>query len=189
MHPPRGPRSVLCVVNVTMSAYGHRVGVRAAGDEAGDVRGVEQEQRADLVGDGLERRRVEPARVAGGAGDDQLRPVLQREVAHLVHVDALVAGGHLVGDEVVQLAAGVDRRAVGEVAAVVEAETEHRVAGLQDGLVRAHVGVGAAVRLHVGVVGAEQLLDARRWRGTRSRRRSRCRRSSACPGSPRRTCW
>ena len=34
---------------------------------------------------------------------------------------------------------------------------EHGVAGLEQRLVRAHVGVGAAVRLHVGVVGAEQL--------------------------------
>ena len=31
---------------------------------------------------------------------------------------------------------------------------------LEQGLIRAHVGVGATVRLHVGVIGAEQLLDA-----------------------------
>jgi hypothetical protein len=84
--------------------------------------------------------------------------MLQRQVAHLVHVDALVAGLHLVADEVVQQAAGVDRRTMGEVAAVVEAEAEHGVAVVQQRLVHAHVGVGAAVRLHVGVVGAEDAL-------------------------------
>jgi hypothetical protein len=84
--------------------------------------------------------------------------VLQGEVAHLVHVDALVAGLHLVRDEVVEQAAGVDGRAVGEVAAVVEAETEHGVAVVQQRLIHAHVGVGAAVRLHVGVVGTEDAL-------------------------------
>ena len=51
----------------------HRVRVRAAGDEPGDVGGVEHQQRADLVGDRPERLGVEPARVAGGAGDDHLR--------------------------------------------------------------------------------------------------------------------
>ena len=59
----------------------------------------------------------------------------------------------------VQQAAGVDRRAVGEVAAVVEAQAEHGVARLEQRLVHAHVGVGAGVRLHVGVLGAEQRLD------------------------------
>jgi hypothetical protein len=47
---------------------------------------------------------------------------------------------------------------VGEVTAVVEAEPEHGVAGVQHRLVGAHVGVGARVGLHVGVVGAEEGL-------------------------------
>ena len=77
--PPRGPRSVLCVVNVTMSAKAPDW-VRAAGDQAGEVRGIEQEQRTDLVGDRPERLRVEPSRIAGGAGDDHLRPMLEQYV-------------------------------------------------------------------------------------------------------------
>ena len=52
--PPRGPRSVLCVVDVTTSANGHRGRVRPAGDEAGDVRDVDHQQRADVVGDRTE---------------------------------------------------------------------------------------------------------------------------------------
>ena len=158
MQPPRGPRSVLCVVNVTTSAYGTGSGCGAAGDQPGDVGGVEHEQRADLVGDRPERLGIEAARVARRAGDDHLRAVLEGEVADLVDVDALVARRDLVGDEVVQHAAGVDRRAVGEVAAVVEAEAEHGVARLEQRLVHAHVGVGAGVRLDVGVLGAEQRL-------------------------------
>ena len=58
----------------------------------------------------------------------------------------------------VEQAAGVDRRAVGEVAALVEAQAEHGVARLEQGQVDGHVGVGARVRLHVGVLGAEQRL-------------------------------
>ncbi len=138
---------------------GHWIGCHPTGDQAGDVGGIEQEQGTDLVGDGLERFRVEAARVAGGAGDDHLRAVGQGQIAHLVHVDALVAGGDLVGHEVVQQAAGVHRRPVGEVAPVVEAEAQHGVAGLEHRLVGAHVGVRAAVGLDVGVVGAEEGLD------------------------------
>ena len=137
----------------------HRVRVRAAGDETGEVGDVEHEQRTDLVGDLAERLRFEAARVARRADDDHLRTVLEREVAHVVDVDALL-GADAVRHEVVEQAAGVDRRAVGEVAAVVEAQAEHRVAGLQQRLVHAHVGVGTGVRLHVGVLGAEQLLGA-----------------------------
>ena len=79
-------------------------------------------------------------------------------VAHLVEVDALVARRHAVAHEVVELAAGVHRRAVGEVAALVEAQAEDLVARVEQRQVDGHVGVGAGVGLHVGVRGAEELL-------------------------------
>ncbi len=105
----------------------------------------------------LERFGVEPTRVGRRAGDDHLRPMLEGQGAHLVHVDAVLGAG-AVGDEVVEQAARVDRRTVGEMPAMVEAESEHRVAWLQERLVHAHVGVGARVRLDVGVVGTEEFL-------------------------------
>ena len=52
--PPRGPRSVLCVVVVTTWACGNGLGCCAAGDEAGEVRHVDHQVGADLVGDGAE---------------------------------------------------------------------------------------------------------------------------------------
>ena len=122
--------------------------------------GVEHEQRTDLVGDRPERLGIEAPRVARRAGDDQLRPVQEGELADLVEVDPLVAGRDPVGDEVIEDAAGVHRRSVGEVPAVVEAEPEDGVARREQRLVHAHVGVGAGVGLHVGVLGAEQLLGA-----------------------------
>ena len=129
-------------------------------DQAGDMGGVEHEQRTDLVGDRPERLGIEATRVARRAGDDQLRTVLEGEVADLVEVDPLVAGRDPVGDEAIEDAAGVHRRPVGEVPTVVEAEPEDRVARLEQRLVHAHVGVGAGMRLHVRVLGAEQLLGA-----------------------------
>ena len=66
---------------------------------------------------------------------------------------------------------------------------ENRVAGLQRRQVDRHVGLRAGVRLHVGVLGAEERLRAVDRELSRPGRRTRSRRSSACPDSPRRTCW
>ena len=44
-------------------------------------------------------------------------------------------------------------------AALVEAQTHHRVAGLEQRQVCRDVGVGAGVRLHVRGLGAEERLD------------------------------
>ena len=52
--------------------------------------------------------------------------------------------------------------AVRQVAAVREVHAEHRVARLEQREVDRHVGLRARVRLHVGVLGAEQRLRARR---------------------------
>jgi hypothetical protein len=61
--------------------------VQARRDEAGEVRHVDPQQRADLVGDLAEAREVELARVGRPAGDDDLRLVLDGEALDLVHVD------------------------------------------------------------------------------------------------------
>ena len=71
-----------------------------------------------------------------------------------------VVAVHVVGHEVVVLAGEVDRRAVGQVAALVEGEAHDGVAALQQGVVDGHVGLRPGVRLHVGVLRAEQLLGA-----------------------------
>ena len=70
--PPRGPRSVLWVVVVTIVRLADRARVQPRRDQTRDVRDVGEEQRADLVGDLAERREVDDARVRGGAALDQL---------------------------------------------------------------------------------------------------------------------
>ena len=66
--PPRGPRSVLCVVVVTTSATGDRRRVRAAGDEAGDVRDVgARGPRRPRCAISRERGEVDRARERGAA--------------------------------------------------------------------------------------------------------------------------
>ena len=137
----------------------HGVRVHARGDEAGDVRHVDEQVRAHLVGDRAELRPVDDLRVRAEAGDDHLRLVFQREAFDFGVIDqALVVHAVLHGVE--QLAADVHLRAVREVAAVGERHAEDRVARIQQRQVHGLVGLRTRMRLHVRVVGAEQLLAA-----------------------------
>ena len=121
---------------------------------------VAEEQGADLVGDRPELVRLDRARVRRAAADDQLRPVLLREPQHLVVVDDVRLARDAVVDDRVEPAGEVDLEPVRQVAAVRELEREDRVARLERGHVDGHVRLRARVRLHVRVLGAEQLLRA-----------------------------
>ncbi len=134
--------------------------MQPGGDETGEVRHVDHQQRADLVGDLAEAREVELARVGRPAGQQQLRPALAGDARDLVHVDQAALAVDLVGGDVVQAPGDVDLHAVGEVAAVGEREPHDRVARRQQRVVDGRVGLRAGVRLHVGVLGAEQRLGA-----------------------------
>ena len=187
--PPRGPRSVLCVVRGDEVGDADRRRIEAGGDQAGVVRDVGHQQRAALVGD---------VRASASSRWRASRPkrrstmsfglCSQREFLGCVVVDLLLRV-QAVGDDAVELAARVDRRAVREVAAVRERHAEDRVAGLEDRDVHRLVRLRARVRLHVGLRRAEQLLRALDGERARPCRRTRSRRSSACRDSPRRTCW
>ena len=187
--PPRGPRSVLCVVVVTKSECGTGLGCTPAATRPAMCAMSVTIGAPIAVGDRADPREVDHARIGAGADDDHLRLVLVRQPLELVVVDPLVVLAHAVGDDRVELAGEVERMAVRQVAAVRQVHAEHGVARLQQREVDRHVRLRAGVRLHVGVLGAEQLLGARDGAATRRRRRTRSRRSSACPDSLRRTCW
>ena len=158
--PPRAPPSVLWIGGRDDVGVRDRVGVQAGGDQAGEVRHVDHEDRADLVGDLAEAREVQDARVGAPAGEQQLRPPLAGDARHLVHVDEAGLAVDLVGRDVVQPPRHVELHAVREVAAVGQRQAHDRVAGPQQRVVDGRVGLGARVRLDVGVLGAEQLLGA-----------------------------
>ena len=136
-----------------------RVRIDAGGDQARDMRHVDEQVGAHLVGDGAEARPVHHLRIGGEAGHDHLRLVLQGQPFDFVVIDqALVV--HAVLDGVEELARGIDLGAVGQVAAVGQAHAQDGVAGAQQGEVHGLVGLRTGMRLHVGVVGAEELLHA-----------------------------
>ena len=130
MSPPRGPRSVLCVVLVTTSAMRHRVRVDAGRDQTRDVRHVDHEVRADRVRDPAEALPVDDARIRREAGEDHLRPMLAREPLDGGVVDLAGRRVEAVLHGVEEPPREIDLGAVRQVTAMVEAHAEERVAGL-----------------------------------------------------------
>ena len=128
-----------------------RRGMRAAGDQPGEVRHVDHQVGADLVGDLAEGGEVDDARIGAAAGDDHLRPVLAREAPHLVHVDAVVLAAHRVGHHLEPLARQVDRRAVRQMPAGRQRQPHEGVARLHQ-------------RHERGLVGGARRSAAARWR-------------------------
>ncbi len=79
--PARGPRSVLCVVEVTMSAYSQGFGIEPGGDQAGEMRHVDQQDGAHRIGDLAEALEIDDARIGAAARNNHFRFVLFGELA------------------------------------------------------------------------------------------------------------
>ncbi len=124
------------------------------------MRHVDHQIGTDGIGDGPEARPIDKPRVGREAGDDHLGAMIKGQTLDLGVVDLAGLGIQAVLDRVVDLAREVRLGTVREVTAVRQAHAEHGVAGLAQGHEDRGVGLGAGMRLDVGVVGAEQLLGA-----------------------------
>lgn len=132
----------------------------AGGDEPGKVRHVHHEKRPHSIRDPAQPRKVPESRVGGRTGHQQLGPMLFGKARDLVVIEQLVLAAHVVRDKAVQLRREVDGRAVREMAALIERHAHHRIARLEQSGVGGHVRRCAGVRLHVGVLRAEQRFRA-----------------------------
>ena len=133
--------------------------MQTGGDQTCDMRHIDEQVCADLVCDLSELFKINGTRISGGAGNDHLRLLLLRHVADCVIVDVAVVV-YAVGNNVVEQTGLVDRRAVGQVAAVVQAHAHNGVARLAERLVDRHVGLRARMRLNVCELCTEYLADA-----------------------------
>ena len=183
--PPRAPRRVLCVVVVTMSAWGTGLGCCPAATRpamwAMSTISIASTPRA-MARHPLE---VDDARVGAGAGHDELGPDLPGLTLEGVVVDAPVGLRHPVGVEVEVAAAEVDGVAVGQVTAVRQAHAQDGVAMVEHREVGRHVGLRTRVGLDVAQPRHPGTVPGRGPPPAAPRRpRTRSRRSSACPGWP-----
>mmetsp|Transcript_3675 Transcript_3675/g.11435 ORF Transcript_3675/g.11435 Transcript_3675/m.11435 type:complete len:539 (-) Transcript_3675:171-1787(-) len=135
-------------------AVRERARVQPARDEARYVRNVREQQRADLIGNLTELRKVPVARVGGCTGHDHLRAEEEGHLLDLVKVEQPSLVAHVVGQRL-----EVDRRrrdallgrvvAVRQVAARREREAHDAVVRLEQRRVHGKVGRAARIGLHV----------------------------------------
>ena len=137
-----------------------RAGVFPGGDQAGDVRHVDPEPGPHLVGNRPHPRPVLDAGIGREAADEQLGFVLQRQALHLVVIDQAGFRVESVGHDLILLAREIGRMAVRQVTALGEVHAHHHVTGADQAEKDGGIGLGAGMRLHVGVVAVENLLDA-----------------------------
>ncbi len=164
-------------------AVGHRAGVHAAGHQAGDVGHVEEQHGLDLVGDAPQLLVVPEARIGAGAAHQHLGAL----GAWPARADgrsrwSRSSGLHLVVHGLEHQAREVDRMAVGEVAAVAEAQAHDLVPGLQERPGRPSCWPWSHCEAARWPARPRTVPWPAAWPGSRPRPRARSRRSSACPG-------
>ncbi len=135
-----------------------RRGVKACRDETREVGHVDEEEGTDAIRNLAHLGEVDDAGDGAAACDDQLRLMLGRKLGELVVVQRQVLLPHAILDSVEPLAGLVWGGAVGEVAAGVERHAKDGVAGLDQRLEDALVGLGTGVRLDVSEGAVEKLL-------------------------------
>ena len=138
----------------------HRALVDAGDHQAGNVGDVADEVGADLFGDLAEDLEVDDARICGGAADDDLGPMLLRQIADQIEVQSAGLRVDLVGDRVEEFARHGDFPAVGQVTAVIEGHTHDRLARFDQRCIGRQVGHRTGVGLDVGVIGTEELFGS-----------------------------
>ena len=137
---------------------GHRAGVNACGHKARDMGHIHHQVCPYFISDLPHPLKVNKTGIGAGSGDNDLGPALLGPLQHLVVVNPLGLLVHAVEAGVEVLAGDGGLGAVGQVSAVVQVHAQDGVAGLKQGQVHGHIGLGAGVGLDIGVLGAEQLL-------------------------------
>ena len=156
MRPPRGPRRVLWVVVVTMSACGKGLGCRPAATSPA-MWAMSTKRSAStscaMRGHALE---VDDARIGARTGHDEPRSHVARLPLQGLVVDAAVDLRDPVAVDLEVAAAEVDGVAVGQVAAVGEAHAQDAVTVLEHRDVGGDVGLRPGMGLHVDELGTRE---------------------------------
>ena len=82
--------------------------VHSAGYQTRDMRHIDHQVRADLIGNLAEALEVDCAGICGRAADDHLGLAFLRDLKHLIIIDTMGFGIDAVADDVEILAADVD---------------------------------------------------------------------------------
>ena len=139
---------------------GYRRGMGATGNETGDVRHVDHEVGAHLMGDVGEGLEVDDPRIGRGARDDEIGLDLPGNGTDLVHVDALGLGIQAIGMGIVETTRERELGTVREMAASRERHAQNDGTRIEQREVSGGVSADARMWLHVGVLCPEHLTGA-----------------------------
>ena len=128
----------------------------AARNKTRNVRHIDHEVRAACIGNLAEFLKIDRARVCTCAGNDELRFKFARLLHELIVIDAVRNGVNAVSRKIIVGAGHVDRRTVGQMAALCKVHAEHGIARLKQREIYGKVRLCAGVRLHIGMLCAEQ---------------------------------
>ena len=137
-----------------------RVVEQTGSDESGRVSHVNHEQGAYFVGNATHASVVPFARICAGATHNQFWMYAASCFFHLVVVNKPGVFFHVVFHLVEHQSREVYWAAVRQVTAVSEVQAHESVARFHHSHEHSHVGLGTRVRLHVGIFGAKELLEA-----------------------------
>ncbi len=129
-----------------------------SGDQPGNVRHIYHQIGPHTVRDLAQTWEVDDAGVGAGPGQDKARFVLLSQCSDGVVVQHLSVGAHTVVDEVIELAREVESGAMGEMPTVIQLHGQYRVARLEQGQIGCAIGLGARVRLNVGILGTKEFF-------------------------------
>src|SRR6266704_1199883 len=103
------------------------------GDQASEVRHVDQVERTYFVRDLAHARKINDPRIGAAAADDQLRALFLCELLKIVVINDLSFLGHAIGNDAISFARKIQMMAMGEVSAMCQVQTEDSVTRLQHG--------------------------------------------------------
>ena len=107
--------------------------------QSADVGDVDHQVGTDLVGDLTEPLEIDEARIGACTADDHLGAAFLSHLQDLIVVDGLGVGADPVEVRVEELAGYRDLGTMGEVSAHVEAHSQDRVTGVEQGHVDGEV--------------------------------------------------
>ena len=162
--------------------------MRASRNQSGEVRHVDHEEGADLVGNRAHAGEVDDARIRAATADNQLGMLALGDLLELVVVDGFGILGDAVGNNPICLAGKVKLMPMREVAAMREVQAEDRVARLEHRAEASMLAVDPECGCTLACSAPKSCLARSRARFSTTSANSH-RRSSAFPDSLPRTCW
>ena len=128
--------------------------------QSGNVRHVDEKNRADRIGNLPEPGKIESARISGRAGGNHRGPHLFGQFLQRVVIDLLGLLIDAVVCDLIKFAGEICRMPMAEMSSVREVHRQDFVARFNGGEIDCHVRLCAAMRLHIHVLAAKESFRA-----------------------------